>query len=364
MADGDSLVRLTALDVRDVRILARCALEPAGGINVIEGPNAAGKTSLLEAIHILGTARSFAATRMERVVRADAGPLRVTGRVAARGERREHRLGIERALKGRPLLRIDGRSVSRVAELAQVLPVIAVHPASHELVAGSPEERRRYLDLGLFHVERGFHETWQRYRRALEQRNALLRARRSATERSPWDHEVARWGERLSDFREGHAAELADQVADLGRRIAGLPVEVRYRRGWHAERSLADAMAEAREKDIEQGTTTVGPHRADLVLQLEGRDVRQRVSRGQQKLLVYVLRLAQARLLPRGCVLLLDDLSAELDATHRRTVVEAAAGLGVQVFVTSIEAGMVPLPPGVTCKVFHVEQGEAREVIQ
>ena len=363
-------MRLTALDIHDVRVVAAAALEPVPGMNVVVGANAAGKTSLLEAIHILATGRSFAATRTARVIRAGAGPLRVVGRVQSGTRGGEHRLGLERGTAGPARMRVDGRPAERIAELARVLPLVAIHPESHELIAGGPGERRRLLDLGLFHVEPSFHALWQRYRRALAQRNVLLRRRAAERELEPWESEVVRAGVALDALRQQYVVSLDQAVQHLAPGLfgEGVALELSYRRGWGDDRSLAEALTRLRASELEQRVTGVGPHRAELVLRLDGRDVRQRVSRGQQKLLVYLLRLAQARQLAEAgdghCVLLLDDLPAELDAERRERVMAAAAGIGAQCFVTALERDAVPTVDGMSRQVFHVEQGRVSEMVQ
>ena len=362
-------MRLTALDVRDVRLVRSAALEPGPDINVLLGPNATGKTSVLEAIHILATGRSFAASRTARVVRVGGGPLRVVGRVQRGVDGAIHRLGVERGSTGPARMRVDGRPAERVAELARLLPVIAIHPQSHELIMGGPGERRRLLDLGLFHVEHRFHGLWQRYRRALSQRNVLLRKRAAESELGPWEMELARTGEYLDELRRRYVDSLAEVVASLGPALLGesAALDLEYRRGWQDGEGLRDALNRLRSRDIEQRVTGVGPHRADLVIRIDGRDVRQRVSRGQQKLLVYLLRLAQARQLAAAgdgrCVLLLDDLPAELDADRRARVMAAAVSVGAQCFVTALEQSSVPIPADVACSMFHVEQGVVSEVV-
>ncbi|MDZ7788303.1 MAG: DNA replication/repair protein RecF [Halofilum sp. (in: g-proteobacteria)] len=362
-------MRLTALDVRDVRLVRSAALEPGGDVNLLLGPNATGKTSLLEAIHILATGRSFAASRTARVVRVGGGPLRVVGRVQRGVDGTIHRLGIERGSTGPARMRIDGRPAERMAELARLLPVIAIHPQSHELIMGGPGERRRLLDLGLFHVEQRFHDLWQRYRRALSQRNVLLRKRVPESQLGPWEMELARTGEQLDEFRRHYVDSLTEVVTALAPALFGdaIELELEYRRGWHEGESLGDALSRLRSRDVEQRVTGVGPHRADLVIRIDGRDVRQRISRGQQKLLVYLLRLAQARQLAAvgdgSCVLLLDDLPAELDADRRARVMAAAVSVGAQCFVTALEKASVPIPDNVACNMFHVEQGEVSEVV-
>lgn len=362
-------MRLTALDIRDVRIIEAVVLEPVAGMNLVVGANGAGKTSLLEAIHLLATGRSFAATRPTRMVRTGAGPLRVVARLQAPAGGGVHRLGIERAASGTARMRLDGAAARRLADMARMLPLVAIHPESHRLVGGPPEERRRFLDLGLFHVEQAFHPAWQRYRRALAQRNALVRRHAANAELDPWDRELAAAGEALDHLRRGYVTALHAEVTALAPELLGAAggIGLVYRPGWGGDRGYLEALRRSRDRDRAHHTTTVGPHRADLSIRAAGGDVRERISRGQQKLLVYLLRLAQARQLgSRGghCVLLLDDLAAELDHEHRERVTTAALALGAQVFVTAVDAHAVPVPPEAECRVFHVEQGRVSKVVQ
>lgn len=364
-------MRITALDVRDVRSVAAAALEPGPEINLIVGPNAAGKTSLLESIHLLATGRSFAATRPTRLIRTGAGPLRVVARTQSDlYTHRLHRLGLERGLDGPAVMRVDGRNVDRLAELARLLPVVAIHPDSHELVSGGPGERRRLLDQGLFHVEQSFHGIWQRYRRLLAQRNASLRTGSRPSEAAAWESELAQAGEQMDALRRDSVTRLNTVIEQRAPALIGshTSVVLQYRSGWAEGQSFAEALERARGRDREQLTTTVGPHRADLVLRWDSRESRQRISRGQQKLLVYLMRLAQAEEMAaatgEGCLLLLDDLAAELDARYRRRVVELAVSVGAQVFITALEPEGLPLDAAESISMFHVEQGRVLEVIQ
>ncbi len=364
---GVSALRLSAVDIRNVRILAQAALEPSE-INVLFGPNGSGKTSVLEAIHYLCTGRTFAGGRVEALVRTGAERLRVVGRgMDARG--RMHRFGVEQGRRGGRHMRLDGRTVDRIAEIAVYLPVVALHPGSHEILAGGPSERRRLLDWGLFHVEQGYLAQWQRYRRVLVQRNASLQRRRSDSEVAIWEPELGAAAEAIDRSRRAYVEGLQAEINRVGPTLLreGEGIELAYRPGWPEGTALSDVLRERRSADRERGWTGVGAHRADLILRLDGKDTRNRVSRGQQKLLVYLLRLAQLHdLVAKGGrpMLLLDDLSAELDADHRERVMAEAVATGGQVFVTALEPDRVPVAADCSPAWFHVEQGQVREVVQ
>jgi len=361
-------VQLTAIDIRNVRIIEQAAFEP-GPWNLLVGPNAAGKTSVLEGIHLLGSGRSFSPGRGDGLIRNGCDWLRVVARLS-RGKAGEHRVGLEKPRRGALRLRMDGGPVERLADLAAVVPVLALHPGSHEILSGGPGERRRLLDWGLFHVEPDFHLAWQRFRRGLAQRNQSLRQGASDSELAVWEPEVADSGEAITALRRTYTAALESELGTLAASVMDLPAAVTldYRPGFSEEQGLRQALAARRGQDRVYCTTTSGPHRAELILRIGGRDSRHRVSRGQQKMLVYLLRLAQARELQkrgRGApILLLDDVAAELDAEHRTRLLEVAMASGAQLFVTALESGSLPTGFASSASVFHVEQGSVDEVLQ
>lgn len=361
-------MELTAVDIRNVRIVEQAAFEP-GRINLLVGPNAAGKTSILEALHLLGAGRSFTPGRSDGLIRNGGDWLRVVARVG-RSDGGEHRVGLEKPRRGSIRARMDGAGVERLADLAAAVPVLALHPGSHEILAGGPGERRRLLDWGLFHVEQDYHRTWQRFRRALAQRNELLRRGAGDREIEVWEPALAEAGEAISAWRAAYTEAIERELVELVPAVlAPSPtVALEYRRGWPAEMSLATALASRRRADRGQWVTGAGPHRAELIVRLGGEDSRHRVSRGQQKLLVYLVRLAQARHLRaagRGRpILLLDDVAAELDAGHRERVLGAVAAVEAQLFVTALDTAALPAAFVDRASLFHVEQGRVTEVLQ
>lgn len=361
-------MRLTAVDVRNIRIVERTAFEPAWR-NLLLGGNASGKTSILEGIHLLGSGRSFAPGRTEGLIRQGQDFLRVVARLQ-RDDGGERRVGLERPVRGMVRLRVDGETVERLGDLAELVPVLALHPGSHEILAGGPGERRRLLDWGLFHVEQHYRAQSQRFRRALAQRNQLLRLRAADRDLAAWEPELAESGEAITAARSAYVEALRPEVQRLAPRVlrANAEMDIDYRQGWPARESLHEALQSRRDRDRMYGTTTAGPHRADFGVRLGGAETRHRVSRGQQKLLVYVLRLAQAeQLRVRGNarpVILLDDVAAELDSDHCARVLVEAVATGAQLFVTALTREALPHALLEKFALFHVEQGTVSEVLQ
>lgn len=329
------------------------------------GPNGAGKTSLLEVIHLLGRGRSFRPGRVSQLTGPGGEAFEVQGVVAADGRARS--LGLRQGSRER-VCRVDGRAVESLAELTAVLPVLVFEPHAHELVEGGPEQRRRYLDWGAFHVEQGFLAAWRRYRRALRQRNAALR-QRNGEAAAAWEPEMARAGEALSAMRgrygERLAASLPAVAAEVAPGLEGLTVS--YRPGWAGGQPLARAVAEGRAQDLRLGFSGQGPHRDDLRLELAGRTAARRLSRGQEKLVALAMVVAQARLYAadtgRAPVLLLDDLPSELDAQHLARCVEVLSTLECQAFVTSVDEPAALAQWRGPRRWFHVEQGTLARVV-
>jgi DNA replication and repair protein RecF len=354
---------LTGLVVEDFRCVERAELEFDQRCNLISGANASGKTSLLEAIFFLGRGRSFRTARTELLIRQGSEHATLAGRV--RIADRERPLGMRVARDGL-LARFAGRPVASLAELATVLPAQAIDPEVHRLVEGGPQERRRYLDWGVFHVEPDFVDHWRRYQRALRQRNAALRQGQAERVARAWDQELIESGNHVSERRGRYAARLAPYVAKVGERLLGQTLDVAMHRGWAVDHSLEEALSASWSRDRERGLTHSGPHRADVAIRFAGLSARDRVSRGQQKLAAAALLLAQLRCDADWgspvAALLVDDPAAELDAGNLDKMLKEIVELPAQLFVTALERtnpAFEMLPAG---RWFHVEHGSARRL--
>jgi DNA replication and repair protein RecF len=353
-----TLRRLTA---ENVRCLSEVRLEPAGS-NLIFGENASGKTSLLEAIFILGRGRSFRTATRDALVRDGEDGLTVSGLVSAGS--REIPVGIGIAKQRPPRIRVDGKDESSVAALAQWVPVQVIDPQIHQLVDEGPGVRRRFLDWGVFHVEPRFLEAWRRYHRTVRQRNAALKTSKIG-ELDSWDRELAKTGEELSGYRRQYVKLLEKHLVQLGVQLLDEEPKIIYQQGWPEGKSLGQALRESRERDLKFGITHMGSHRSDLEILMDARQARGRVSRGQQKLLAATLVLSQVTHLIRDdgveVILLLDDLAAELDRQRLRRMQDVISGLRVQLFMTALHRAAVK--SWEFDGMFHVEQGEVRSVL-
>lgn len=361
-------MQVTRLTASGLRRFESVAVEPSSGLNLITGDNGAGKTSLLEALHLMAYGRSFRGRVRDGLVRTGSEAVEVFVEWREGPDARQRKAGLRHT--GQSWVgRLDGQGVTQLGELCAALAVVSFEPGSHALVTGGGEPRRRFVDWGLFHVEPDFLPLWRRYARALKQRNALLKSGAGGQQLDAWDHELAEAGEPLTRHRRQYLEQLQLRLsavaADLVPALGASTLE--FQPGWRSvELSLADALLLARDRDRNLGYTSVGPHRADWRIDYAGHPNREALSRGQAKLSALSALLAQAEdyAQRRGewPIVALDDLSSELDRKHQQRVLQRLLGSGAQIFITGTEAPGALEILKVAPKVFHVEQGQIRNL--
>jgi DNA replication and repair protein RecF len=353
------LAELTELSVEGVRSIATARLALSARSNLIYGANGAGKTSLLEAAFLLGRGRTFRHRSTDRLIRRGEPLARVVGQV--RREALLHTLGVE-VTDGATRARIDGQTPPTLAELARLFPVQILDPELHGLIEEGPSVRRRWLDWAVFHVEPGFAGTWQRYRRALQQRNAALATQRA--DLAAWDDRLVEEGERLGQWRREAVEAVQPLWQAVSAELVGLEIQMSYQSGWERGTALREALSRALPRDLERQTTSVGPHRAEVALRVGGRPARDVLSRGQQKLAGASLILCQLEYLKGAFgvlpTLLVDDPSAELDHGRLDAFIARVMAIGGQMIVTALSKDFRLF--GQPEAVFHVEQGAVEKV--
>ena len=359
--------------------------EPASfssSFNFLYGANGSGKTSVLEAIGYLGLGRSFRINRHQAVVQHGQQRFTVFGgldhgfdreRNAQSAGTLAHRLGISRDVAQKETtLRVDGEGVRSLSSLARHLPVSVIDPGVFDIVAGGPGKRRQFLDWAVFHVEPSFALTWQQCQRVTSQRNQTLRnGRLDESMLRIWDTQYAALSERISEARRiafdqfKSAFDSLVQEVDMGW-TEGLKLE--FYPGWDSSQSLVDVLVRHREQEARMGHTLYGPNRADIRIRFQGRPVAETFSRGQQKTLVILMKIAQSMVLNdlgKQVSFLVDDINAELDESHRTMLARKLQELRCQVFITSIEhpdpeslwqSNQIP-----DYRMFHVEHGKLKE---
>jgi DNA replication and repair protein RecF len=332
-------MRLTALRISNLRNIVELELNPGPGFNVLLGANGAGKTSILEGAYLLAHAQSFRSGSHETLTRSGADALALYARV----ERSDGpvQIGLGRT-QDVWQARVNQAPVVNLAGLLREFALVCLEPGSHALISGGSSERRRFLDWGVFHVEPDHLRRARDYRRALRQRNALLK-QGSRSELDSWDQELARLAEPIAASRGRYFESFSRAVVQILEEV--LPelgqATLHLSSGWSAGTSLAQVLLHARANDVARGHTTRGPHRADWTLRFERAPSREYLSRGQEKLCVLACVIGQARLFAdaRGVwpVIALDDLASELDASHHQYVVDLLIRADAQVLVTGTE---------------------------
>ena len=343
------------LSLTDFRNLGSTTLELHPRINLVCGANAAGKTSLLEAVHVLCQGQSFRTHQLAQCVQYGKPGFLLFGRFD------DFKAGVSK--RGRRLeIRVDGAALERRSELVRRAPINIVNASSFDLIDGPPQVRRRFVDWYLFHVEPDFADHWNRFQHALRQRNRLLKDRRDLEVLDYWDRHLLEPSERIAVMRRRCIAVLQKMLrSELQSLLAEFRLEIEYRPGWSDERGLAAVLAAERKRDIAAGYTRFGIQRDDLVLRADGKAAGEILSRGQGKRLCLALLLAAltrvGEAVSRRIILLIDDLHSELDSDARRRVYERLQNLDLQLFISNIEPTLPTPIEAEEFKMFHVEHG-------
>jgi DNA replication and repair protein RecF len=348
-------MQLLAVELADFRNVEAALVEPHPRFNVLAGDNGQGKTNFLEAVYLLGTLRPFRAARLDELVRFGAPSARAGARLARGGLERRYDVEVW-AVPPRKQARVDGKPVRAAADYFGGFNVVLFVPDDLRLPRGSPAARRRFVDRAVWNLEPAFLKEAQDYERVLRSRNALLRAPRDAHTDGMlaiYDGQLASAGAAVIARRRRYLAALSPRFAEAFARISGgaLPVSLAYECPFSAEAADGEAalaaalertLARARARDFAVGHTSAGPHTDDLAISLDGRPARHYASQGQLRALVLALKIAEiahlAAALADPPILLLDDVSSELDPTRSRFLYQFLAELAGQVFITTTDS--------------------------
>ncbi len=355
--------RLNIQRIRNLKTVALFELQP---FNVFYGLNGSGKTSILEAIHLLASGRSFRTHIPKHYIQHEAADAIVFAQSA------QDKIGMQKLITGEQLIKVNGDSVATQGQLAKILPLQLIDPLSTDIIDHGAKPRRQLLDWLMFHVEPEFYHAWQYYSRALKQRNSLLKSKRnlSLVDLEPWNKMLSDYGEILHSQR----VEIVEQwklyfQEDLAKLLPDLTIEMEYSPGFHTEHGLAQDLLQYHQKDVDRRYTEYGPHRADIRLKTPTGDADVVLSRGQKKLLIMALKLSQIAMLHscnKETVVLLDDVTAELDLTAQQRLIERLSQLGSQVFMTTLEHESVKKhlhDLSISYQLFKVEDGQVKVVV-
>jgi DNA replication and repair protein RecF len=370
--------RVERLRLFQFRNYAEESVELGPGLNVVVGQNAQGKTNLLEAVATVALTRSPRAGSAAEVIAWSEPACRVTAGVARPETAHEVELTLRRGDTERVArtLTVDGKERAARSVLG-LCPVVLFWPEDLQLVKGGPDGRRRLLDIVLSQTDAGTADDLVRYRRVMEQRNAMLRMVRDRTGTydavEAFTRELIDVGGRvrmararlvraLEPLAAAALAELTDGREALGLRYVGEGFDEHTGDAGAASAALATLLTARRSEEVIRGVTVAGPHRDDVEFLLDGRPARSAASQGQQRSMVLACKLAEVRHVGSVAgvapVLLLDDVLSELDSARRlRLLASLGAGTGAQALLTTSETAVLDLPEGADVRRFSVHAG-------
>jgi DNA replication and repair protein RecF len=352
-------VFIQTLKIEHLRNIASAELHFTNNINIVYGENGAGKTSLLEAIYLLGRAKSFRTSNRKSPI--EKGRERTSlFALIENNKSSTHRVGLTRRGK-ETKVKIDGQPVNKLSKLANTIPITIVTPQSHRLIEEGPEHRRRILNWGVFHVEPRFKALMGDYTRSLLQRNKALRE--GSPDLSAWTHKLIHTARQVNEIQSKYFTLWREELLTKSNTFPFLEgLDIYFSKGWPEEADLKEMILSREASDREKGFTTLGPHRADVAFRVGGMEAGQLLSRGQQKVLIVTVLLSQARLLEKDRavkpIFLCDDLDSELDYKSLARLCELIDEQKCQTFITTLDPNR--LTTGVWTEktsMFHVEHG-------
>ena len=359
------MTSVTELQLTNFRNFCEAKASPSSGINLIYGENGSGKTSLLEAIHLLSTGKSFRSSLVD--------PLIKDGEKAATifaATEDQNKVGLTKPRNQKQQLRLNEENQKSWDQGARILPSQVLDATSFDLLEGGPKARRRFMDWGVFHVEPSFLDNWRRASKSIANRNRLLKQGQKSSAESAqinaWDRELCLAASAIDESRTRYLERLLPAFQTIYEKLVGnhpTDLHIIYKRGWSSDLTLDEALASNKEVDFRYGSTQAGPHRADLDIKLGSRRAQEILSRGQEKLVVCALKVAQGEVLSqavdRKCIYLIDDLPAELDPSNREKVMQQLVQTSAQLFITSVEATAIDTDSLGRSDIakFHVERG-------
>ena len=358
---------LQSLQTYNFRNLSDVKIELDPGLQLVYGDNASGKTSLLDAMHVLCCAKSFLGASPRKLLQFQQDSMSLNGVIQ---QPDINAMPVQFRWQASHIqLSAGHKAIRRTSDYASYQPVQSITPLSYRIIDDTPETRRRFMDWGVFHVKPAYIDDWRNFQRSLAHRNSMLRSGADKRALSAWNQEFIDLAKRVDDHRSSYVSEYQLTFNTLARNFfPHHELTIEYYRGWDQEKELLNLLEDSVSKDIERRYTLYGPQRADITIRLNQRPARDVASRGQKKLITFALYLSQSQFQQqsgsRGGMLLIDDLPSELDHDHQGQILDFLTTSPAQIVISCIDRQQVNISAENVKKLFHVKQGKVKEVIQ
>lgn len=352
---------ISQIKLHHFRNITRADVTPSPEFNFIIGHNGSGKTSFLEAIYMLGHGRAFRNQLSSRIIQHQQNELVLFCKLIANNQQL-HTVGLSKSRHGENKIRIDNNDGYKLTDLAQLLPLQLITPEGFELLTGGPKYRRAFVDWGCFHHYPEFIRLWNNLRRLIKQRNSLLKTATSYQQLLPWDKELVPVANRVSEIRHNYIEQISrDIINTTADFLPEYQLDCQFYQGWDHNDDYAKLLTEHFDRDRALTYTTIGPHKAELRLKVDNIPIEALFSRGQLKLLLCALRLAQGEFYAKhhqqSCMYLIDDFASELDSTKRELLAKRLKSMQSQVFITAVDQQQIQALIGENDKIFHIKSG-------
>ncbi|MFI4919273.1 MAG: DNA replication/repair protein RecF [Legionellales bacterium] len=306
---------LSEVKIHHLRNILSAHVQLNPHFNFIIGPNGSGKTTFLEALYLLSCGHSFRSREFTAIITHEQAATTVFARSYT-----EDSISILKSHTEATQLKLNNYSCHATSELAYALPCQIFYADIFQIIDAGSSVRRSLLDWGLFHVKHEYLPLLKTYKKVLKQRNALLKTQAAFAQFIPWDQQLSQLAQELHLLREDYFNLWAQTFYKVLAELTDTSCTIRYYKGWDRKnggKALELLLADGFISDKQRMYTQFGAHQADILIESEHNKAKQVLSRGQQKIILLALKLAQAELLDRECLFLFDDLAAELDASHQ-----------------------------------------------
>ena len=347
---------LTDLKIHSLRNIIKAHLQLNSRFNFIYGANGSGKTSILEALYLLSCGHSFRSREIAPIINQDQDTLTIFARAE-----NEESISIQKSRSEPTQVKLNNQFCYSTSQLAYAMPCQIFYSDIFQIIDAGASIRRSVLDWGLFHVKHNYLAVWKEYKKVLKQRNALLKTRVAYNQFIPWDLQLSHLANELDVMRKEYFAQWASNFIQVLSELTDVSCTIGYYRGWDKKESgkpLKDLLAESFESDMYKSFTQSGAHQADILIESNDFKAKQVLSRGQQKIILLGLKLAQAQMVEKDCLYLIDDLAAELDENHQSRLMNyLVTRKGQYVITNTASSQLFQSVPSNEASIFQINSG-------